>query len=114
MIFSCVAAFVLPFELFLFSYAVLGPLHYLTEISWLHKRQYFSSGKYDYIFLVVLAVVLFFMNTGRVQPCYFLWLSCSRYQECCSRIFCISSFLFAVPFYWERSFKRHQIGRAHV
>ena len=62
MIFSCVAAFVLPFELFLFSYAVLGPLHYLTEISWLHKRQYFSSGKYDYIFLVVLAVVLFFMN----------------------------------------------------
>src|ERR1043165_8502495 len=43
MIFSCVAAFVLPFELFLFSYAVLGPLHYLTEISWLHDRKYFGS-----------------------------------------------------------------------
>ncbi|MDB5092299.1 MAG: hypothetical protein JWO85_400 [Candidatus Eremiobacteraeota bacterium] len=38
---SCVAAYVFPFELFLLSYAVLGPLHYLTEISWLHDRRYF-------------------------------------------------------------------------
>jgi hypothetical protein len=35
MVLSCLAAYVFPFELFLFSYAVLGPLHYLTEISWL-------------------------------------------------------------------------------
>lgn len=41
MLASCVAAFALPFELFLFAYAVLGPLHYLTEISWLHDRGYF-------------------------------------------------------------------------
>lgn len=38
-------AFVLPFELFLFSYAVLGPLHYLTEIGWLHKRNYFLADE---------------------------------------------------------------------
>jgi hypothetical protein len=62
MIFSCVLAFVLPFELFLFSYAVLGPLHYLTEISWLHKRDYFATGKNDYIFLVLLCVVLFMLT----------------------------------------------------
>ncbi|HEY0396636.1 MAG TPA: hypothetical protein VGD01_19320 [Candidatus Elarobacter sp.] len=41
MVASCLVAFVIPFELFLFSYAVLGPLHYLTEISWLHDRNYF-------------------------------------------------------------------------
>ena len=41
---SCVLAFRFPFELFLFSYAVLGPLHYLTEISWLHDRKYFTEG----------------------------------------------------------------------
>jgi len=41
----CVAAFLFPFELFLFSYAVLGPLHYLTEISWLHERNYFTAAK---------------------------------------------------------------------
>jgi len=49
MLASCVLAFALPFELFLLAYAVLGPLHYLTEISWIHDRKYFlhregSSG----------------------------------------------------------------------
>ena len=37
---SLALAFVIPFKLFLFSYAVLGPLHYLTEINWLHERKY--------------------------------------------------------------------------
>jgi hypothetical protein len=34
-------AYLLPFELLVLSYAILGPLHYLTEISWLHDRHYF-------------------------------------------------------------------------
>lgn len=54
MLVSCTLAFILPFELFLFSYAVLGPLHYLTEIGWLHKKGYFTTGKYDYVFLAIL------------------------------------------------------------
>ncbi len=58
MIASAIFAFWIPFELFLFAYAVLGPLHYLTEISWLHKRQYFSPGKKDYIVLIVLTVLI--------------------------------------------------------
>ena len=45
MIGACLAAYVFPFELFLFSYAVLGPLHYLTEISWLHERNYFTESE---------------------------------------------------------------------
>jgi hypothetical protein len=45
MILSCVLAYFVPFELFLFAYAVLGPLHYLTEISWLHDRKYFVEAK---------------------------------------------------------------------
>lgn len=45
MILACVCAFIFPFELFLFSYAILGPLHYLTEISWLHDRNYFLAVK---------------------------------------------------------------------
>ncbi len=55
---SLVAAFILPFEVFLFSYAILGPLHYLTEISWLHDRKYFSPGKWDYIPLVILSFAI--------------------------------------------------------
>lgn len=56
MLISLIAAFILPFELFLFSYAVLGPLHYLTEISWLEKKNYFIKSKKD-IWLFVLLVV---------------------------------------------------------
>jgi hypothetical protein len=44
MIVSCLLAFRFPFESFLLSYAILGPLHYLTEISWLHDRKYFTDG----------------------------------------------------------------------
>jgi hypothetical protein len=55
---SAVIAFFLPFELFLFSYAVLGPLHYLTEISWLHERGYFTRRKKDYLLLALIAVAL--------------------------------------------------------
>ncbi len=58
MIFSCIAAFIMPFEVFLFAYAVLGPLHYLTEISWLHDRQYFTKGKYDSIVLWFIGVII--------------------------------------------------------
>ncbi len=57
MLASLVAAYILPFEVFLFSYAVLGPLHYLTEISWLDKKNYFIKSKKD-IWLFVLIVVL--------------------------------------------------------
>ena len=60
---SAVLAVFFPFEAFLLAYAVLGPLHYLTEISWLHDRNYFTQGKKDYLFLVgvsVLVSVIFF------------------------------------------------------
>lgn len=58
MLMSAVFAFLMPFETFLFAYAFLGPLHYLTEISWLHDKQYFTKGKYDFTFLLMIGVVL--------------------------------------------------------
>jgi len=58
MFMSAALAFFMPFETFLIAYAFVGPLHYLTEISWLHDRQYFSKGKYDFTFLLIIGVVL--------------------------------------------------------
>ena len=52
MLISCLLAFAFPFQLFLFSYAVLGPLHYFTEIPWLRKKQFYTTGKYDFLFLI--------------------------------------------------------------
>ncbi|MBK7689872.1 MAG: hypothetical protein IPJ31_01695 [Bacteroidetes bacterium] len=58
LILSCILAFIMPFELFLFAYGVLGPLHYLTEISWLHDKNYYSTDKRDVILLVVISFIL--------------------------------------------------------
>lgn len=68
MILSLGLAFLLPFELFLFSYAVLGPLHYLTEIGWLHKRDYFlpdqKAAKLFLPSIVVLGILLVWSAFG--------------------------------------------------
>ncbi len=76
MIVSCVLAYIIPFELFLFAYAVLGPLHYLTEISWLRDRKYFVEAKrardkkarHAWLMLVTvtLAVMLFGFTAEKV------------------------------------------------
>ncbi|HTE06500.1 MAG TPA: hypothetical protein VK824_09910 [Planctomycetota bacterium] len=55
---SLAAALALPFELFLLAYAILGPLHYLTEISWLHDRQWFVPGRRDGWPLLACAVLV--------------------------------------------------------
>ena len=57
MLVAFVIAMWLPFELFIFSYVCLGPLHYLTEISWLEQRQFFTTKKNDYIILSILCLV---------------------------------------------------------
>ncbi|MEN9302584.1 MAG: hypothetical protein RL264_1013 [Bacteroidota bacterium] len=58
MFLTAVLAYFFPFETFLLAYAYLGPLHYLTEISWLHDRNYYSKGKYDFVVLVIVGVLL--------------------------------------------------------
>lgn len=60
MILSFILAVKLPFHVFLLSYAVLGPLHYLTEIGWLDNKNYFTTNKRDAWILVVLCAMLTF------------------------------------------------------
>lgn len=58
MLITAVLAYYFPFETFLLAYAYLGPLHYLTEISWLHDRQYYAKGKWDNIALWIVGILL--------------------------------------------------------
>ena len=51
------AAYLVPFELLLLSYVVLGPAHYFTEISWLHDRKYFLPHRGIALALAALAIV---------------------------------------------------------
>ena len=50
-------AYLVPFELLLLAYVVLGPAHYATEISWLHDRKYFLPQRGIAIVLVTLAII---------------------------------------------------------
>lgn len=49
--------YLVPFELLLLSYVVLGPAHYFTEISWLHDRKYFLPHRSVPLVLAFVAVV---------------------------------------------------------
>ena len=98
MLVTMVLAYYFPFETFLLAYAFLGPLHYLTEISWLHDRQYFSKGKYDFIPLLLIGIVLsyhsFAGDTGFHTDFYLAFIKSSWYE----RLFVLalfSSLLFA-------------------
>jgi hypothetical protein len=50
------AAYLVPFELLLLAYVVLGPAHYFTEISWLHDRSYFLPHRGIALGLTLLAI----------------------------------------------------------
>jgi hypothetical protein len=62
---SCFLAYQFPFHLLIFSYAFLGPAHYLTQISWLHDRDYFVQKKSP---AVPALVVLTLLITAQVYP----------------------------------------------
>jgi len=49
--------YLVPFELLLLSYVILGPAHYFTEISWLHDRKYFLPHRSVALGLAFIAVV---------------------------------------------------------
>lgn len=68
---SVIIAVFIPFELFLFSYAILGPLHYLTEISWLHHKKYFLTipergQKMLFPAFIILLVLFVTIGTARL------------------------------------------------
>ena len=55
---SLLLSFLLPFSLFLFSYAVLGPLHYMTEINWLNEKNYFIKNRRWIWFFISLSLLV--------------------------------------------------------
>ncbi|HXL98639.1 MAG TPA: hypothetical protein VN932_01830 [Rhizomicrobium sp.] len=60
---SLALAYVLPFELLLLAYIILGPAHYYTEISWLHDRSYFMPTRAFAVVLAAAALGGMFMAT---------------------------------------------------
>src|SRR5262249_51319327 len=64
MLAALAAAYLVPFELLLLAYVVLGPAHYITEISWLHDRRYFLPHRGIALALACLAVIAAFVTNA--------------------------------------------------
>ena len=58
MLFSLFLAIKIPFSSFLIAYAFLGPLHYLTEISWLKQHNFYVKKKSDAFWLIAFAIII--------------------------------------------------------
>lgn len=64
-------AIMLPFKLFLLAYAILGPLHYFTEINWIRDKNYFvdiSQWKYTIIVAATLIAIPYFYKIEIFKP----------------------------------------------
>lgn len=103
---SMMVAFQLPFELFLFSYAVLGPLHYLTEMAWLKEKNFFSKSKHDWKILgglctlYVLCYLFYeFSLHDATIPYYQSMFGEEEYKEVASFVGNITVHLIAVGFF---------------
>ena len=72
MLASCALAFLFPYGLLLFSYVVLGPAHYLTQISWLHDRKYFSAQSYTLPLFLMLTLAIIF-SSGSISALFIVF-----------------------------------------
>ena len=95
---SLIIALVLPFKLFLFSYAILGPLHYLTEIVWLNEKKFFTPANRNWAVTFVLLTILIsiypvakFINLGVSESIQNVIQSIENHRN----VLILISFLFA-------------------
>lgn len=62
---ACLLSHAFPYGMLLLSYAVLGPAHYLTQISWLHDRRYFSGTR---LVLPVMGLIILLFSLPALAP----------------------------------------------
>jgi hypothetical protein len=72
-----VIAWFFPVRLFLYAYALLGPLHYLTQINWTAKKGYFVDEK-SWIWIVLGITLLITVPKYLIQPFFLPFLSSSE------------------------------------
>lgn len=106
-VFSLLFAMFIPFELFLFSYAILGPLHYLTEINWLHQKNYFVKEKKYVPLLWLFATIIVALILSRyVNFNHNLFFHFRHYSNAASTILIISCLLFSIGLILFRESKK--------
>ena len=112
-IISLIVAIKLPFELFLFSYAILGPLHYLTEIHWLHDKKYFVSTnkKWSIVFVVITLLIAIkpVVDFSGVELSESLKVVVNTIASH-NKVYLLTAFLFAICLIFLKDFKKLTIA----
>lgn len=108
LIIAFVFAIYLPFELFLFSYAFLGPLHYLTEINWLNDKRYFinSKSKLYRVFILLACVIAIYPLLKYFDFDNTLFSYLSSHKD----LILVMGFVFSVGLVFAKSLKHLVIG----
>lgn len=108
LIIAFVFAIYLPFELFLFSYAFLGPLHYLTEINWLNDKRYFinSKSKVYWVFIILACVIAIYPLLKYFDFDNTLFSYLSSHKD----LILVLGFVFSVGLVFAKSLKHLVIG----
>ncbi len=107
---ALILAVKLPFELFLFSYVILGPLHYLTELNWLKEKNYFvHERKWIWVYillclLIALPVLINFATKG-VFGNNIIYKKLSRIIHNSYSEIILIMFLFAISLVYFRKWK---------
>ena len=76
---SFCVALLLPYQLLFFSYVFLGPAHYLTQISWLHDKQYFINSRKILLPLICATVIALLFEYRLTAPAIAFSLILSAY-----------------------------------
>lgn len=108
LIIAFVFAIYLPFELFLFSYAFLGPLQYLTEINWLNDKRYFinSKSKVYWVFIILACVIAIYPLLKYFDFDNTLFSYLSSHKD----LILVLGFVFSVGLVFAKSLKHLVIG----
>jgi branched-subunit amino acid transport protein AzlD len=121
---AALVACIFPIETFLFSYAVLGPLHYITELNWLDEKKYFTNNKKSIWFFISIAAFLtsitllveysseywLFIRTDFLFPIFifgallFSIISGTKSSSKRVNIFLIAALLFAIAHHFNWSY----------
>ncbi len=90
MMLCALSAYFIPFETFVWSFALLSPLHYFSEISWLHGKKYYLNHHWEAGLLALLALLLLAIRFDLVEA-HFLIASLLAFGFFMSFVFVITN-----------------------
>ena len=106
MLVSAVVSIIIPFELFLISYVILGPLHYLTEIGWLHNKKYFlKDTSIAKPFIIISSLLTLNLILSKIDDVVIFGFNLTKFTNTFYAPFFLFAFITAFIYLYVEDFK---------